>query len=44
MYTVPQDQRKVIVTKLAIAIEGRPDVELDLTGIFFLLYTVRTIK
>ena len=28
----PTDPRKVIVKKLALCVEGRPDMELDLTG------------
>lgn len=28
----PTDERKVIVKRLALCVEGRPDMELDLTG------------
>ncbi|BET01740.1 unnamed protein product [Nesidiocoris tenuis] len=28
----PNDERKVLVKKLALCVEGRPDMELDLTG------------
>ncbi|ESO13130.1 hypothetical protein HELRODRAFT_184873 [Helobdella robusta] len=28
----PSDPRRVIVTKLALLVEGRPDIEVDLTG------------
>ena len=37
---VPNDQRKVIVSKLGISIEGRPDVELDLTGSLPLSFSI----
>jgi len=29
---VPNDPRRVIVTKLTLVVEGRPDVDIDLTG------------
>jgi len=29
--TVPDDPRLVIVNKLAVIVEGQPDIELDLT-------------
>jgi len=31
MVTVPDDPRFVIVQKLAVIVEGQPDMELDLT-------------
>ena len=31
--SVPEDPRHVVVQKLALVVEGRPDVELDLTGV-----------
>lgn len=30
--TVPNDPRRVIVQKLAVLVEGKSDVEIDLTG------------
>jgi len=30
--SVPEDPRRVIVQKLAILVDGRPDMEVDLTG------------
>lgn len=32
VYIEPNDPRKVIVKKLALVVEGRNDMELDLTG------------
>ena len=32
LFTVPEDPRRVIVTELALIIQGREDVALDLTG------------
>jgi len=32
MFTDPNDQRKVLVKKLALIVEGRPEMELDLSG------------
>jgi len=29
---VPNDPRRVIVTKLTLVVDGRPDVDIDLTG------------
>jgi len=31
---VPNDPRRVIVTKLTLVVEGRPDVDIDLTGTY----------
>ena len=31
-FTVPDDPRNVIVSKLSLVVEGRTDKELDLTG------------
>jgi len=31
---VPNDPRRVIVTKLTLVVEGRPDVDIDLTGMY----------
>ena len=31
-FTVPDDPRQVIVTKLAVLVEDHDDLELDLTG------------
>ena len=31
-FTVPEDSRNVIVSKLSLVVEGRTDKELDLTG------------
>jgi len=33
---VPNDSRRVIVTKLTLVVDGRPDVDLDLTGKLFI--------
>ena len=35
---VPNDPRRVIVTKLTLVVDGRPDVDLDLTGKHFVVY------
>ena len=38
MFVVPSDPRHVIVQKLALIVDKRPDIELDLTNLGIALY------